>query len=92
MINIVIPTIGTRGDVQPYNALSLGLQKAGHDLTLASHPCMRVLVESYIVNFTPIGPDIDIGLEVAHIRAEPDGLTEAARLIELHITNFRDNS
>jgi hypothetical protein len=35
---IVIPTIGTRGDVQPYNALSLGLQKAGHDLTHLRHP------------------------------------------------------
>jgi len=28
-MNIVIPTIGTRGDVQPYIALALGLRKAG---------------------------------------------------------------
>lgn len=65
----ILPTIGTRGDVQPYIALALGLQKAGHDITLASHPCMRGLVESYGVDFAPMGPDIDIGHEAARIRA-----------------------
>lgn len=68
-MKITIPTIGTRGDVQPYIALSLGLLKAGHTVTLASHPCMRGLVESYGVDFAPIGPDIDIGYEAAMIRA-----------------------
>lgn len=67
-MNIIIPTIGTRGDVQPYIALSLGLQKAGYVVTLASHPCMRTLVESYGVGFAPIGPDIDIAHETAIIR------------------------
>ena len=46
-MNVVIPTIGTRGDVQPYIALALGLVKAGHTATLATHPCMRGLVESF---------------------------------------------
>ena len=69
-MNIVIPTIGTRGDVQPYIALSLGLQRSGHAVTLASHPCMRALVESYGVNFAPIGPDIDIAHETAIIRGK----------------------
>jgi UDP:flavonoid glycosyltransferase YjiC (YdhE family) len=65
----IIPTIGTRGDVQPYIALALGLQANGHAVTLATHPCMRGLVESYGVTFAPIGPDIDIGQEAARIRA-----------------------
>jgi UDP:flavonoid glycosyltransferase YjiC (YdhE family) len=69
-MKIIIPTIGTRGDVQPYIALSLGLQKSGHDVTLASHPCMRTLVESYGVNFASIGPDIDIAHETAIIRGK----------------------
>jgi len=54
--------------------------------------CAYWSVESYNGNFTPIGPDIDIGLEIAHILTEPDGLTEVARLIEQHITNFGGNS
>lgn len=69
MARIIIPTIGTRGDVQPYVALALGLQASGHTVVLATHPCMRRLVESYGVPFAPIGPDIDIGQETAVIRA-----------------------
>jgi len=69
-MKIIIPTIGTRGDVQPYIALVLGLLQAGHAVTLATHPCMRGLVESYGVTFAPMGPDIDIGHEAALIRAK----------------------
>jgi sterol 3beta-glucosyltransferase len=69
-MKIIIPTIGSRGDIQPYIALALGLQKAGHTVTLATHPCMRGLVESYKVTFAPIGPDIDINHEAAMIRAK----------------------
>jgi len=68
-MKIILPTIGTRGDVQPYIALALGLIKASHTVTLATHPCMRGLVESYGVEFAPMGPDIDIGHEAARIRA-----------------------
>ena len=33
-MNILILTIGTRGDVQPYVALGKGLRAAGHDVTI----------------------------------------------------------
>lgn len=79
-MNIVIPTFGTRGDVQPYIALSLGLQRSGHAVTLASHPCMRALVESYGVNFAPIGPDIDIAHETAIIRGKSPHWTRFANV------------
>jgi sterol 3beta-glucosyltransferase len=45
-MRIILPSIGTRGDVQPYIALALGLLKAGHRVTLATHPIMRGLVDS----------------------------------------------
>jgi sterol 3beta-glucosyltransferase len=67
-MKIVIPTIGSRGDVQPFIALAQGLDNAGHTVTLASHPVMRTLVESYRVAFAPIGPDIDLAQEIAAIR------------------------
>jgi len=67
-MRIIIPTIGTRGDIQPYISLAIGLQNKGHLVTIASHPMMRRMVESYGVNFAPMGPDIDIGHETAIIR------------------------
>ncbi len=67
-MKILIPTIGSRGDVQPFIALAQGLTRAGYTVALASHPGMRPLVESHGVTFAPIGPDIDMGLETAAIR------------------------
>jgi sterol 3beta-glucosyltransferase len=67
-MRITIPTIGSRGDVQPYIALAQGLIRSGHRVTLASHPMMRGLAESYGVAFAPIGPDINLAEEVAVIR------------------------
>jgi sterol 3beta-glucosyltransferase len=67
-MKITIPTIGSRGDVQPFMALAQGLIRAGHTVTLASHPVMKTLVESHGVPFAPIGPDIDLAREVAAIR------------------------
>lgn len=67
-MKILIPTIGSRGDVQPFIALAQGLTRAGHVTILASHPVMRSLVESHGVMFSPIGPDLDLASEVAAIR------------------------
>lgn len=67
-MNILIPTIGSRGDVQPFIALSQGLQSAGYTPTLASHPVMRDLVEAHGVAFAPLGPDLDLSARVAEIR------------------------
>lgn len=35
-MKICILTFGTRGDVQPYVALGLGLKSAGHEVTIAT--------------------------------------------------------
>ena len=67
-MRILIPTIGSRGDVQPFIALAQGLIDAGHAATLASHPVMQTLVESHGVPFAPIGPNIDLTEEVAAVR------------------------
>jgi sterol 3beta-glucosyltransferase len=68
-MRIVIPTIGSRGDVQPYLALAAGLQRAGHAVTVVTHPMMRSLVTGHGLSFQPMGPDIDLGLEAARLRA-----------------------
>ncbi len=65
---IILPSIGSRGDIQPYIDLASALQKSGYQVTVATHPCMRELVEFHEVPFLPVGPDIDIGLEAAAMR------------------------
>ena len=59
-MDINIPTIGSRGDVQPLIALALGLVHVGHQVTILTHPVMRHLVESHDVACVPISPDVNM--------------------------------
>lgn len=69
-MKILIPTMGTRGDIQPYIALSRKLIDSGFEVTIATHPCWKGLIESYNVKFVTLGPDIDIEYETAYIRGK----------------------
>lgn len=60
--------MGTRGDIQPYIYLAQALIKEGHKVTIGTHPCWKNLVTSAMIEFAPIGPDIDIEYEAAIIR------------------------
>jgi sterol 3beta-glucosyltransferase len=82
-MEILIPMIGSRGDVQPFIALAQGLDRAGHTVTIASHSIMQALVLSHGVAFAPIGPDINLAQEVARIQRDSQnvvsGLIRAMR-------------
>jgi len=52
-MKIVITSHGTRGDVQPYLALAVGLQKAGHQVTLATSYNYTDWIQSYGVQTHP---------------------------------------
>ena len=54
---ITIVTAGSRGDVQPYAALALGLRRAGHRVRLATHENFRAFVTGHGLEFTPIRGD-----------------------------------
>ena len=66
--DIIMFTMGTRGDIQPYIYLAQALLKKGHKVTIGTHPCWEKLVTDAVIEFTPIGPDIDIEYEAAVIR------------------------
>jgi sterol 3beta-glucosyltransferase len=51
---ITILTVGSRGDVQPYIALGLGLQQAGYQVRLATETGFEGLVRGYGLNFAPL--------------------------------------
>ena len=58
-LNIGIFTYGTRGDVQPYIALGLGLEKHGHEVTIAAPENFESLVKSYGLKFHPLLGDAE---------------------------------
>ncbi len=62
-MNIIILTLGSRGDVQPYVALGRGLAAAGHHVTLATHACWEPFV-------------VEHGLGCRTVAGDPRGLLE----------------
>jgi UDP:flavonoid glycosyltransferase YjiC (YdhE family) len=52
-VKIVISSFGTRGDVQPYLALAVGLQSAGHYVTLATSYNYTEWIKAYGVKAHP---------------------------------------
>jgi len=62
-MRITILTAGSRGDVQPYAALGVGLKAAGHRVRLATHGCFEPMIR-------------DVGLEFHRIGGDPKGILE----------------
>nr|XP_043607815.1 sterol 3-beta-glucosyltransferase UGT80B1 isoform X3 [Erigeron canadensis] len=56
-LKIAVLVVGTRGDVQPFLAISKRLQEFGHHVRLATHANFRSFVESAGVDFYPLGGD-----------------------------------
>jgi sterol 3beta-glucosyltransferase len=53
-MHITILTIGSRGDVQPYVALALGLQSAGHRVRIATNAMYESLIRDRNLEFSPL--------------------------------------
>jgi vancomycin aglycone glucosyltransferase len=57
-MQVLLSTIGSRGDVQPILALALELRALGHHTRLCVAPNFKEWIESYGLECTPIGPDL----------------------------------
>ncbi len=53
-MNITILTYGSRGDVQPFLPLSLGLMANGHSVKLAAPSRFKEFIEGYGIQFVPL--------------------------------------
>jgi len=53
-MNITILTYGSRGDVQPFLPLLVGLMARGHSVKLAAPSRFKELVEGYEIQFVPL--------------------------------------
>jgi sterol 3beta-glucosyltransferase len=79
---ISILTYGSRGDVEPFVALGVGLQKAGHTVRLAGPAPFESFVQEYGLRFEPIEGDPG---ELAQAFADRAGLSwfrMVARMVE----------
>ena len=56
-MNITLVTIGSRGDVQPYVALGVGLKRAGHDVKIAAHASFQSMIEGRSLDFAELPGD-----------------------------------
>ncbi|CAA9304236.1 UDP-glucose:sterol glucosyltransferase [uncultured Leptolyngbya sp.] len=57
ILQITILAVGSRGDVQPYYALALGLQRAGHQVQIATHANFEAFVSHQGLEFAPVAGD-----------------------------------
>jgi rhamnosyltransferase subunit B len=54
-LDILLPTLGSAGDVHPVIALALGLQQRGHRATILTNPFFQEQIEGLGLGFVPIG-------------------------------------
>jgi sterol 3beta-glucosyltransferase len=54
ILNVAILAVGSRGDVQPYCALALGLQNAGYRVRIATHVNFEQFLSEQGLEFVPI--------------------------------------
>ena len=57
-MKIAITAVGTRGDLQPYVALAIGLKNAGHEVLIVSAKNEETFVRNYGLDFYALDVDI----------------------------------
>lgn len=68
-MKIAIFALGSQGDVQPYVALGVGLQRAGHAVRLITHENFATLVTGAGLEFCPVAGNVQEVLEQPEIKA-----------------------
>jgi rhamnosyltransferase subunit B len=54
-LQVLLPTIGSAGDVHPYIALGAALNARGHRSTIITNPFFQELIEAQGLGFLPVG-------------------------------------
>jgi sterol 3beta-glucosyltransferase len=72
-MRIAILASGSRGDIQTYIALGVGLQEAGHEIRLVTHRDFEPLVQSHGLAFWPVAGNVQAIAQSAEMRERIEG-------------------
>lgn len=81
-MRVFLTTVGSRGDVEPYLALAVGLQQAGHEVVLSSAQRFASFAETHGVEYAPTSNALIDLMDLPVVREALETLTnpvEAAR-------------
>jgi UDP:flavonoid glycosyltransferase YjiC (YdhE family) len=81
-MRIVLLTVGSRGDVEPFVALGAGLRRTGHSVCLATHRLFESHVREAGLDFAPLPGD------PLQLRAELEGGFDGTRRDDLRFIRF----
>ncbi|MEM7332704.1 MAG: glycosyltransferase [Chloroflexota bacterium] len=74
-MKIMIMTLGTRGDVQPYVALGKGLKERGHDVTVCTSGRFQPFIEQYGLTYGYMDDAVIALIDSEEVRAIMGGVT-----------------
>lgn len=89
-MKICVLTFGTRGDVQPYIALGLGLKAVGHEVTIATLAEFKSLVSDYGLQYDPLRGDFLKAAQTSAGKAAVEGRGNPIKLIRQYVAMARE--
>lgn len=85
-VRLLLLTLGSRGDIEAFMALGVGLKAAGHEVTLCASQRFGPLIESCGLRHAPMD---DGFLDLLHSRAGREGLQRSGSFIGMLSTALR---
>jgi rhamnosyltransferase subunit B len=65
-LNVLLPTMGSAGDVHPFIALGVALQARGHRATILTNPLFQPVVEAQGLGFLAVGTVEEANVAIAN--------------------------
>jgi sterol 3beta-glucosyltransferase len=87
-MKIAITTVGSRGDLQPFISLGLGLKKAGHQVLIISAENEEDFVRNYGLDFHALDVNIQ---ELMEGNSDVQGMTKGNNPLKFMITHLKSS-
>jgi rhamnosyltransferase subunit B len=86
-LHVLLPTLGSAGDVHPFIALGLALRARMHRVTVITNPLFQPLIEQQGLEFLPVGTAEDVYAAIAdpHLWHRRRGFEVVARRVILPV-------